>query len=216
MVPHPSTRHAHGCLASEIGRDPAFPTRYDRTESSCKDASPDINAATRLRSRERRVDTQCVAHPPLWWCWADTECCLPPTHRHGWTAHWICAAESCGPKPHRSYNQGLISADRSNKATLLLTIPRCLLSRLQRISRAQFVKLLCSYKACTLSAGPGKQLYGSGRSYRYSRHRAAVIVSGMDSVLEAFKHNPTDGSVSPLAAQLSENTNYLNQRFLSY
>ncbi len=59
-------------------------------------------------------------------------------------------------------------------------------------------------------------LYGTGRSYRYSRHRAAVVVSGMDSVLEAFKHNPTDGSVSPLAAQLSENTNYLNQRFLSY
>ena len=43
---------------------------------------------------------------------------------------------------HRSYNQGLISADRSNKATLLLTIPRCLLSRLQRISCAQFSKLL--------------------------------------------------------------------------
>jgi len=34
----------------------------------------------------------------------------------------------------------------------------------------------------------------------------------MDSVLEAFKHNPTDGSFSPLAAQLSENTKYLNQR----
>ncbi len=32
----------------------------------------------------------------------------------------------------------------------------------------------------------------------------------------AFKHNLTDGSVSPLAAQLSEKTNYLNQRFLSY
>ena len=31
VVPHPSTRHAHGCLASEIGRDPAFPARYDRT-----------------------------------------------------------------------------------------------------------------------------------------------------------------------------------------
>eukprot|EP00961_Rhodomonas_salina_P137355 1847748-Rhodomonas_salina.1 len=26
VVPHPSARHAHGCLASEIGRDPAFPT----------------------------------------------------------------------------------------------------------------------------------------------------------------------------------------------
>ena len=34
MVPHPSTGHAHGCLASEIGRDPAFPTRFDRTVDS--------------------------------------------------------------------------------------------------------------------------------------------------------------------------------------
>ena len=34
MVPHPSTGHAHGCLASEIGRDPAFPTRFDRTVAS--------------------------------------------------------------------------------------------------------------------------------------------------------------------------------------
>ena len=39
VVPHPSTRHAHGCLASEIGRDPAFPTRYDRTELSLEAAS---------------------------------------------------------------------------------------------------------------------------------------------------------------------------------
>ena len=34
VVPHPSTGHAHGCLASEIGRDPAFPTRFDRTVDS--------------------------------------------------------------------------------------------------------------------------------------------------------------------------------------
>ena len=39
VVPHPSTRHAHGCLASEIGRDPAFPTRYDRTESPSEGVS---------------------------------------------------------------------------------------------------------------------------------------------------------------------------------
>ena len=117
---------------------------------------------------------------------------------------------------HRSYNQGLISADRSNKATLPLTIPRCLLSRLQRISRAQRLKLLFSDQAHSFTMGPVAQLYGTGRSYRYSRHRAAVIVSGTDSDLEAFSHNPTDGSFSPLASQLSENTNYLNQRFLSY
>ena len=51
VVPHLSTRHAHGCLASEIGRDPAFPTRYDRTEDSSRVTSPDSGAvATRPRS----------------------------------------------------------------------------------------------------------------------------------------------------------------------
>ena len=132
---------------------------------------------------------------------------------------WVCASVwmdgSDGEANHRSYNQGLISADRSNKATLLLTIPRCLLSRLQRISRAQFVKLQFCPRPAHSALDPVSS-YGTGRSYRYSRHRAAVLVSGMDSVLEAFKHNPTDGSFSPLAAQLSENTKYLNQRFLSY
>ena len=53
VVPHLSTRHAHGCLASEIGRDPAFPTRYDRTEDSSRVSSPDrLAVATRPRSRE--------------------------------------------------------------------------------------------------------------------------------------------------------------------
>ena len=117
---------------------------------------------------------------------------------------------------HRSYNQGLISADRSNKATLLLTIPRCLLSRLQRISRAQCSKLLFINQARGLSPGPVAKLYGTGRSYRYSRNRAAVLVSGMDSDLEAFSHNPADGSSAPIASQPSAKTNYLNQQFLSY
>ncbi|KAF1771868.1 hypothetical protein GQ600_789 [Phytophthora cactorum] len=38
----------------------------------------------------------------------------------------------------------------------------------------------------------------------------------MDSDLEAFSHNPTDGSLAALAFQLTAVTNYLNQRFLSY
>ena len=45
---------------------------------------------------------------------------------------------------------------------------------------------------------------------------STVLVSGMDSVFEALKHNPTDGCFSPLAAQLGENTENLNQLFLSY
>ena len=41
-------------------------------------------------------------------------------------------------------------------------------------------------------------------------------VSSMDSGLEAFSHNPTDDSFSSLSVRINENTNYLNQRFLSY
>jgi hypothetical protein len=38
----------------------------------------------------------------------------------------------------------------------------------------------------------------------------------MDSDLEAFSHNPTDGSFTALVFQLTVFTNYLNQLFLSY
>ena len=137
MVPHLSTRHAHGCLASEIGRDPAFPTRYDRTESSSRVTSPDMCVCGHSALEQRESLFVCV-----WVC---------SGHTH--TLFYIECVCSVGSgrvvsrgvlSTHRSYNQGLISADRSNKATLLLTIPRCLLSRLQRISRAQLVKLLCN------------------------------------------------------------------------
>ena len=40
--------------------------------------------------------------------------------------------------------------------------------------------------------------------------------SSTDSDLEAFSHNPTDGSFAPVAVQPSANTNYPNQGFLSY
>ena len=43
-----------------------------------------------------------------------------------------------------------------------------------------------------------------------------VPASSTDSGLEAFSHNPTDGSFAPLAGQPRANTNYPNQRFLSY
>lgn len=45
---------------------------------------------------------------------------------------------------------------------------------------------------------------------------AVTLLFSMDSDLEAFSHNPTDGSFTALADQLTVFTNYLNQRFLSY
>jgi len=44
----------------------------------------------------------------------------------------------------------------------------------------------------------------------------ASSLSGMDSDLEAFSHNPADGSFAALPGQIAAKTNYLNPRFLSY
>ena len=43
-----------------------------------------------------------------------------------------------------------------------------------------------------------------------------VIASSTDSGLEAFSHYPADDSFAPLPERTDANTNYLNQRFLSY
>ena len=41
-------------------------------------------------------------------------------------------------------------------------------------------------------------------------------LSGMDSDLEAFSHNPADGSFAALPGRTAAKTNYLKPRFLSY
>ncbi|GLD57819.1 tripartite motif-containing protein 65-like protein [Lates japonicus] len=46
--------------------------------------------------------------------------------------------------------------------------------------------------------------------------RYGIVTSRRDSDLEAFSHNPTDGSFAPLAPQPSTYTKCLNLRFLSY
>ncbi|KAI9528590.1 hypothetical protein NQZ68_018770 [Dissostichus eleginoides] len=43
-----------------------------------------------------------------------------------------------------------------------------------------------------------------------------IVTPRRDSDLEAFSHNPTDGSFAPLAPQPSTYTKCLNLRFLSY
>ena len=42
------------------------------------------------------------------------------------------------------------------------------------------------------------------------------LPSSVDSDLEAFSHNPADGSFAPLAVQPSASAKCLNQRFVSY
>ena len=66
------------------------------------------------------------------------------------------------------------------------------------------------------SEAPRLRACGQDKGPLLDTNSADYLRRGMDSVLEAFKHHPTDGSFSPLAAQLSENTEYLNQRVPSY
>ena len=47
-------------------------------------------------------------------------------------------------------------------------------------------------------------------------HRVSLLYSGRDSDLEAFSHNPPDGSLAPSSCQTSTHTKCLNLRFLSY
>lgn len=52
--------------------------------------------------------------------------------------------------------------------------------------------------------------------YYPSKTRESSYYFSKDSDLEAFSHNPTDGSFAPLAPQPSTYTKCLNLRFLSY
>ena len=58
----------------------------------------------------------------------------------------------------------------------------------------------------------------SGRRAPISFHLwpPETLLSSMDSDLEAFSHNPTDGSFTALPFQATVFTNYLNLLFLSY
>ncbi|OBA16113.1 hypothetical protein METBIDRAFT_48180 [Metschnikowia bicuspidata var. bicuspidata NRRL YB-4993] len=65
---------------------------------------------------------------------------------------------------------------------------------------------------------PKSSLHGSGRGLLVSNSQtqASGVASSMDSDLEAFSHNPAVGRFGPMASQTGPNTNYLNERFLSY
>jgi hypothetical protein len=111
-------------------------------------------------------------------------------------------------------NMGRISVGRRLILLPMLTIPMSILSRLQMIcgnnnrnyesdSFTRFALDPCS-----------EDEFGKPICFRLLL--AVALLSSMDSDLEAFSHNPTDGSFTALAGQLTVFTNYLDQRFLSY
>lgn len=126
---------------------------------------------------------------------------------------------------HRKIEQicrtkGLTSADRSNKATLLLTVPRPDSSRLQRIHPHTYHDCNSRTNRPNISVKPILPTWFGSRAKLYwntSNTRGTdIVVSSTDSDLEAFSHNPADDSFAPLPDRTGANTKYLNERFLSY
>jgi hypothetical protein len=122
---------------------------------------------------------------------------------------------------NKSLNKGLISADRNNKATLLLTIPRSLKSYAKDLSSPIFhitIRKLLRTRFRVARTSPNLMHDSKLSIYNQLITERVQIssLSSMDSDLEAFSRNPTHGSFAALAFQLTAKTNYANKRFLSY
>ena len=121
--------------------------------------------------------------------------------------------------------QGLISVDRSSKATQPLTIPRPIQvvckgsssAGIAKLGRAAILARTFYVPQETGTVGAGNAQKGTPKGHSPATHRGYTSsLSSVDSDLEAFSHNPADGSFAPLAFQPSANAKCLNQRFLSY
>ena len=110
--------------------------------------------------------------------------------------------------------------DRSNKTTLPLTRPCRATKSYARDLSPREVKLQSVGRTPKNSTrGPAADLLGfraEAYSYPTTTCGGESPRSGMDSDLEAFSHNPADGSVAALPGRTAAKTNYPNQRFLSY
>ena len=148
----------------------------------------------------------------------------PAAKRKKWTGEGVCArvvrTQANTPLTNRT-GTGLRSAPRSNKATRLLTRPGRTTKSYAKDSSPRAVKLQsASWDPRRASAGaPSPACSGAWPKPIRIRLRTCgkrSPRSGMDSDLEAFSHNPADGSFAALPGQTAAKTNYLNPRFLSY
>ena len=116
---------------------------------------------------------------------------------------------------------GLRSATRSHKATRPLTRPGQTSKSSAEDSSPRTVRLQFAGSAAQASLDVrSPATWGSGPKglfvSDYGAREKRSPLSGMDSDLEAFSHNPAGGSFAALPGRTAAKTNYLNPRFLSY
>jgi hypothetical protein len=120
---------------------------------------------------------------------------------------------------YKTAETGLASTDRNNKATLLFTAPGRASKSSAKVLSPREVKLQSASWPPTLRGGDRRRpAKVQGRSLFALDYdvRGESSPSGTDSDLEAFSHNPADGSVAALPGRTAAKTNYLKPRFLSY
>ena len=132
-----------------------------------------------------------------------------------WGVKWNASCRSCYLKQISKetntnlWNAGWISADRSTKTTLILTIPGSGIKSSTKDLSFPIFEIMFQREPFRgrLDAREGiPQLYDVGQLGCLSllalhRERWISSLSSMDSDLEAFSHNPTDDSFAALAAQ---------------
>ena len=102
-----------------------------------------------------------------------------------------------------------LSGSQHKGCSQRLQYPGHHVSRLQRIYLSRYLEIVVSYDLGRVRGHRLSVCVNIGKG-EYRR------IPSMDSGLEAFSHNPTDGSFAALPFQATAFTNYLNQRFLSY
>ena len=112
------------------------------------------------------------------------------------------------------WNKGRISVARGLIPLAMRTIPLSILSRLQMIWDNNNRNLNRSPPTALCEPLCSEDEFGKPICFRLLL--IVALLSSMDSDLEAFSHNPTDGSFTALPGQVTVFTNYLDQLFLSY
>ena len=120
----------------------------------------------------------------------------------------MIAALNADPEKFKSVNEGLISTDRGTKTTLMRTIPRSILSRIQRICLFKYLLELLSPTAPSLSGGGRTVLSYDHRPKPkvivITSEKQRIVTFSLDSGLEAFSRNPAHGSFSALTFQSTD------------
>ena len=100
--------------------------------------------------------------------------------------------------------RGMNLSRSQDKPTSRLTIPCSKLSRLQKICVNNNSKLRCRLTYPIYSDREREAHCANyGKAYSFAFIIDQTLLSSMDSDLEAFSHNPTDGSFNALAVQLT-------------